>query len=174
MRKVKNACAILICLSGILYACMGASGGQPSSTALPATIVASGHHCLKAPAAWHATFLTAPDQLEAFVSRCRADRIGFAPGDVPVVDFDQWRILAVEMGRQPSAGYGFDADGLAAHVAGRIVTVRLSVRRPPPGALVAQMITTPWILIRLPCGAYRSAQVLDQQGRLLVQIDSPG
>ena len=175
MKDVKYAIyALPICLSFIIGACVAASGGRPTPPPLAAMFVANGHQCLKAPATWHATWIASPDQLKRFVSKCRANRLGFASGNIPVIDFDRWQVLAVEMGQRPAAGYGFDADGITAQMKDQIVTVRLSVHRPSPDALVAQMITTPWILIGLQKGPYQTVHVLDQQARLLIQIDNPG
>jgi len=154
-----------------MIACMAAPAGQAPKTALSVKMLATGQQCLPAPESWTATWISSQDQLLQMISRCHANRIETITKEVPSVDFERFGVLAVEMGRQSSAGYGFDAEKVTAYIDNRTAIVRLEYRRPLPGALTAQMVTGPWVLIRLPAGPYHNIQVVDQDGLLLTRID---
>lgn len=169
------------CRSGLSYisvcwlifamsACM-AAGGHSSKSALPVEVLISGRQCLPAPKSWTATWIASPDQFRGMISRCHANRFGSLPKPVPSIDFERFGVLVVEMGQQRSAGYGFEAEGVSASVENQTAIVRLECRRPPPGAITAQMLTSPWIMIRLPAGSYGNIRVVDQDSRFLARIE---
>lgn len=152
-------------------ACVAISGGQASKTELAATALKTGRQCLPAPDTWTASWIASQDQLRLFISRCHANRMGTVSTAVPVVDFTQSGVLALEMGQQRSAGYGFDTESVTASLENRTATVTVAHRRPAPGTVTAQVITSPWILIRLPTGAFREIRVVDHNFRQLALIE---
>ena len=154
----------------VMSACM-APGGPSPKTALSVEVLISGRQCLPAPKSWAATWMASPNQLRGMLSRCHANRFGFFSKAVPSVDFERFGVLVVEMGQQPSAGYGFNTKDVSAYVEGQTANVRLACRRPPPGAITAQMVTSPWIMIRLPAGSFRNIRVVDQNSRILARIE---
>ena len=75
----------------------------------------------------------------------------------PVIDFKHSLVLVAFLGQRPTAGYGI-ALGPARHVVedeGPWLQVAVTTRSPPPGALTAQVITSPYCLARVPRGEYR-------------------
>jgi len=153
-----------------MVACLAAPELSASKTTLPVEVLTVGGQCFPAPETWTATWISSPKQLRETISRCRATRIGADQEETPSVDFDRFGVLAVEMGERRSAGYGFDVGKVTAFVEKRTATVNLVHRRPPPGAVTAQMMTSPFLLIRMPLGSYNSIRVMDQEGRLLAEI----
>jgi hypothetical protein len=107
------------------------------------------------------------------MEKCRSHRIGAVSDNLPDVDFDRFCVLAVEMGRRPSSGFGFKADEVTAKRVGKTVTVTLPHARPAPGLMAAQVMTSPWILIRVPLGKFSEIKVVDQDGVLLAQAQRP-
>ena len=99
------------------------------------------------------------------------NRIDPNQGAMPVIDFEQFGLLAVEMGRKSTTGYGFVTGETNAEVKNRTVILKLGFFEPDPRAVTAQMETSPWILIRLPIGPYREIRVLDQNDHPLTRID---
>ena len=84
---------------------------------------------------------SAPDWL-AFWAR-------HAPGaSPPPVDFAADLVVAVVAGQRPTAGY--EVDIVAIERGPAVTTVIYRVRRPPPDALVAQVLTSPFHIVRLP------------------------
>ncbi len=72
-----------------------------------------------------------------------------APGtSPPPVDFAADLVVAVVAGRRPTAGYKVDIVAIERKPAA--ITVVYRVKRPPPDALVAQVVTSPFHIVRLP------------------------
>ena len=157
----------------MLYACPAASGANASNAILSAKVLASGQQCLPAPESWTATWIESKKTLHRFISRCRAARLGVTSATIPGVDFDRYRVLALEMGQQSSSGYGFDLKRVTAVMESQTAVVGITCHHPPPGAITAQVLTSPWILIRLPIGPYHRIRMVDQNNRQLAQITLP-
>jgi len=75
----------------------------------------------------------------------------------PAIDFKHSLVLAAFLGQRPTAGYGIEL-GPARHVIeddGPWLQVAVTTRRPPPGAIAAQVITSPYCLVQVARGEYR-------------------
>lgn len=72
-----------------------------------------------------------------------------APGrPQPPVDFAREMVVGVFLGSRPTAGYGVDITGTRQD--GDAVVVEYRVTAPPPDAITAQVITSPYVLVALP------------------------
>jgi PrcB C-terminal len=71
-----------------------------------------------------------------------------ADGAAPVVDFARLVVLGVFLGSRPTAGFG--AEITAVKREGERSVVEYLERRPPPGALTAQVLTSPYHLVSVP------------------------
>ncbi|WP_414736156.1 protease complex subunit PrcB family protein [Desulfosarcina ovata] len=74
------------------------------------------------------------------------------------------------MGQRRTAGYGIDGASARHSPADRTLVITLTCRRPSPDKLVAQIMSSPWILIQLPLGSYGKIAVNDQDTQLLTQL----
>lgn len=75
-------------------------------------------------------------------------RHGGSAAERPVVDFRRDMVAAVFMGERPTAGYGLRV--LDVHRASDGLHVLIRRRKPASGSLVAQVMTRPFVMIRLP------------------------
>jgi hypothetical protein len=66
---------------------------------------------------------------------------------VPVVDFGESIVVGVFLGSRPTAGYGVDITAVRADA--KRTVVEYVERRPPPDAFVAQVVTSPFHLVRI-------------------------
>jgi hypothetical protein len=66
----------------------------------------------------------------------------------PKVDLTTRTIVAVFLGSRPSAGYTVDITGTSE--AGGVMTVKWSERRPDPGDIAAQVLTSPMVIATIP------------------------
>jgi hypothetical protein len=71
-----------------------------------------------------------------------------ADGAAPVVDFARVVVLGVFLGSRPTAGFGAENHG--SQEGGGASVVEYLERRPPPGALTAQVLTSPYHLVSVP------------------------
>jgi PrcB C-terminal len=66
----------------------------------------------------------------------------------PTVDFSRSIVVGVFLGTRPTAGYGVTIASIGAKPGGAIV--EYLERRPTPGRMTAQVITSPFILVTVP------------------------
>jgi hypothetical protein len=73
----------------------------------------------------------------------------------PKVDFSTDMVLGVFLGSRPQSGYGVQIS--RAYMDGGSLVVEYVVRKPEPGAMTAQVVTAPYILVQVPerAGAVR-------------------
>jgi hypothetical protein len=72
-------------------------------------------------------------------------------GTAPPVDFSQSLVAAVFLGSRPTAG--FTAEIIAVKTEGTRTVVEFRERQPPADAFVAQVLTSPFHIVRLPSTA---------------------
>ena len=156
-----------------MLACTATAGKVKTNEPVPAQVLYNGLHCFPAPNGWRAAWITSQAEFDRMFEKCRATRMGGIPENTPLIDFSHDAVLAVEMGKQPSAGYGFSNAGVSAYVENNTLGVCLEVNRPASGAFTAQVMTSPCILIRFPNKAFRHIRVQDQDGNFLTGLDLP-
>lgn len=90
----------------------------------------------------------------------------------PALDFAHALVLAAFLGQQPTAGYGIDLGPaqVAAGDGGPWLEVTVTTRRPPPGAITAQVITSPYCLARAPRGEWRGVRFRAVDGEVLAEL----
>jgi hypothetical protein len=83
----------------------------------------------------------------------------------PLVDFTRQRVIAVYMGKRPTAGYGLGLASRNAEVGERgVLTLVVSWIEPLADAVLAQVITSPCLLVSVPKGDHVTIQVVDGGG----------
>ena len=66
----------------------------------------------------------------------------------PKVDLGTRTVVAVFLGSRPSSGYAVDITGTSD--AGGVLTVKWSERKPAPGDISAQVLTSPMVIATIP------------------------
>ncbi len=64
----------------------------------------------------------------------------------PAVDFSRFMVIGVFAGSRPTAGYGIEITGIERRDGRLVVTYR--EQRPAPDAMVAQVLTSPFQIVR--------------------------
>jgi hypothetical protein len=93
------------------------------------------------------------DRLEQVVVRSAAEWQSLwqrhAPGrPAPTVDFTRNMVLAVFLGSRPSGGYQVEITGVRSD--GKGLVVEWTERRPGPGQMAAQVLTSPSHIVTVP------------------------
>ena len=88
---------------------------------------------------------------------------------VPAVDFPREGVLLLAMGSRSTAGYGLSLAEESAVVRDGMLTVRVDWGEPPSGALLAQVMTSPCLLVKMPAASFNRIRVVDQQGRVRLE-----
>ena len=107
--------------------------------------------------------------LAATYQRLFAHQLGDIPAP-PSIDFNAQRVLLIEMGQRNTAGYALLPADYAVRVADATAQINLIWKEPPPDAMVAQVITSPCLLLELPRGDYRRVVVLDQESQVRAEL----
>ena len=85
---------------------------------------------------------------------------------LPDVDFNRSGVIVVYMGRHSTAGYQVGLASEAAEISDHNLTLLVSWVEPPVDALVAQVITSPCVLVSIPKGDYSVIRVVDEGDRI--------
>lgn len=99
---------------------------------------------------------------------------GGAFGDVPPVDFRHEGVLAVYMGQRPTGGYSISLPDPAVPISNGVGTVTVKFDEPLPGAMVAQVLTSPCLLVKMGKAGLRQLRVVDPGGTLLAAASVSG
>jgi hypothetical protein len=93
---------------------------------------------------------------------------GRLPGTAPPpaqVDFGTHGVLIVRMGARPTAGYALELASDEVVTDGGTGAVRVNWTEPPEDGMVAQVLTSPCLLIAVRKEGLRAIKVVDQAGR---------
>jgi hypothetical protein len=95
------------------------------------------------------------------------------PGDEDKADTDDAWMIRVDMGQQPSGGYGLKllSDRLA--IEGQTATLALQWSKPEPGMAQVQMLTFPCLYLKVMKGDYTRLEVVDEEGVVKHSLDLP-
>lgn len=83
---------------------------------------------------------------------------------VPSVDFAQSRAVAFFWGQKPTGGYSLQYMG--SQLLGNTLRITLRLNSPPPGAILTQALTSPFVVLEVP-GRFTRVEFVDTGGRLL-------
>jgi hypothetical protein len=104
--------------------------------------------------------------LADFVARLASHGVRF---DAAALDPQRDAILLVEMGQKPTAGYGLRLSEMPARRVGTTLEIPFRWSEPAPGAITAQVVTSPCVLLRVDAGDARSVRIVDEQGQVLLE-----
>lgn len=177
MEKVRHAgCSsrtrLWVCfLIASLSACRMNGVPAPATATVEVTELSRSSHCLNDNAEPSVAWISGNAAYLSAYNRTRKP----APGDKgspPGVDFNHTGVVAVYMGRYSTAGYRLSLASGAAEVGEKNeLTLRVAWDVPPEGALLAQVITSPCMLVSIPGNRYSKINVVDQDGRLRASQD---
>lgn len=91
------------------------------------------------------------------------------------IDFERQLLLLVEMGMKPTAGYRLILSDNAVVVDQGKAVLTLNWQQPPADAFLAQVLTSPCLLLSMPLADYTSVELVDGDGkpRLLLKDIRP-
>lgn len=93
----------------------------------------------------------------------------------PSVNFDKWVVAGAFLGRRPTAGYSIDLvrDEAVAKAGDSWLVLDVVVNEPPEGAVTAQVLTSPYVLVRLPRGMWEGVHFRGADGKELSGLRIP-
>lgn len=155
----------LVALSANGAWAMGARDAGSSASGLPVRALASGGHAsvVSGPDAWLAR--SADELASTTASRLPGFVMPAEPAQ-PALDFGREVVVGVVAGERPTGGYSIEIVSAARH--GRTLEVTVREKRPDPGTMTIQMLTTPWALAAVTVDTpLDDVIVRDEKGREL-------
>jgi hypothetical protein len=149
---------LLLAAAAVLAGCASSKARGPSSTT--ATTVRASPLCGGDVAGPSAHWIATEGELRAAMG------MGGVFGEAPPVDFKKEGVLAVYMGQRPTGGYSMSLQDPTVPIANGVGTVTVKFDEPPPGAMVAQVLTSPCLLVKMGKAGLRSLRVVDPAGNL--------
>jgi hypothetical protein len=139
-----------------------ASSGCARARVVPAQVVRSGAQCggsaTTTAAHWLGTEAALREALGA------SGPLGLAAAEPFPVDFSQQGVVLVSVGQRPTAGYAISLAAPGAEVKDGVATLTVKLEEPAPGAVLAQVVTSPCLLVALPREGLREVRVVDSAG----------
>jgi hypothetical protein len=148
----------------ILSGCAGASGRASAVIKVDAEVIFSSSNCGGFEPSEGANWISDEKGLASVMNRINGLKIGGNTISIPVVDFMREGVLLVRMGRKPTGGYGIELASKQADLQDQAAIVTVHWIEPAKDAILAQMITSPCIMIKLAKGSYTTVRVVDQTG----------
>jgi hypothetical protein len=93
--------------------------------------------------------------------------------DDDLSDSASFWLLRVDMGQQPSGGYGLKLLSDKLSISGRTASFALQWREPKPGMAQIQMLTYPCLYLKVLKGDYTRLEVIDETGAVKFGLDLP-
>ncbi len=101
-------------------------------------------------------------------------RLSAAATPVPEIDFNRFRVLLVEMGQKPTGGFSVNLNEHLSHISKVMAIVSLLWVEPEPETVLPQVITSPFMLLKIEKGTYTSVKVMDQHKQTLFELPITG
>ena len=87
-------------------------------------------------------------------------------------DNNNW-LVEVNMGSQPTPGYGLSLLSPTLQIEGDTASIALKWIKPPAGKMLPQMVTTPCLVLSIEKGDYTRLQIHDESGEVRYQMALP-
>ncbi len=153
---------IIICL--VLAGCSVGAGTSAAFQSLVAQQLFSGQQCGGSEETVVARWIDEGLAYQELTGIIHGAVLGKPNKTLPKVDFASHGVLMVSMGRQSTTGYFLSLAKNEVKVSNEIATVNLTWQELQPGAMAAQMITSPCVLISLPKADFSKVRIVDQDG----------
>ncbi len=158
----------------LIAACQpGTHNMTPTNKQLGVETLYASQQCGRNQTTPSATWIDNAQQLETSLKRIQGTILGGKPLSLPELDFQHDIALLIEMGQRPTLGYQIslaETDELC--ITQGLAHLTLNWTQPSTDAMVAQMISSPCLLLKLERGNYRSIQILDRQNIIKIEVHS--
>lgn len=96
----------------------------------------------------------------------RAHSLKTPKPDLPEIDFENQLVLVAFMGLKSTGGYGIVFNDSVSE-SGDTLKVTVQFQEPPQGAILPQVITSPYVMATVDRGQFKQIQFIDSKGNTL-------
>lgn len=140
---------------------LGAEGkGCSADREVPVAVIRGGAQCGGEAAGPSVRRLASAEELAAAFSA----ELGAA---APAADFEGAAVLLVASGQRPTAGHAVELLAPRAPVKDGVAVVQVALRAPAPGAVAAQVVTSPCLVVAVPRAGLAEVKVADGERAVL-------
>ncbi len=136
-------------------------------------VIATGIYGLKTDSQASTRWITTTEAIQNIFAEL--DRRYLSKGTVSFTDinFDRCWVLLIEMGQKSTGGYSISLNKASSYVSDEKAVVCLNWDIPDKDVAVAQVMTSPYLLLKTIKGNYRKVVVVDQENHVLFEVDTP-
>lgn len=150
----------------LLSACKANGVPEALVTTVEVTLLTQSSHCWNNSIEPSVAWITNSEAYRFAYNQTRKHMLGDVSAS-PNIDFTRSNVVAVYMGKHPTAGYQVSLASRTAEVGEHSdLTLLVSWLEPLADALLAQVITSPCILVSIPKDDYSMIQAVDEGGRV--------
>jgi len=133
----------------------------------------SGIHGLRTDRDASIKWITSSEQFRVVVADLGKQRFSGNTVSIPEVNFNRYWVLLIEMGQKPTGGYSVSLDKFSPHLSNEKALIRINWNVPNKGAVLTQMMTSPYLMLKLSKGSFLKVVVVDQGTNTLFEVDTP-
>jgi hypothetical protein len=166
-----NKWIIVVFLSSF-FACaqLPAASLKASSLDVPITVIYKGNQCLCQENDFQVKQLVNQTEVDALITQGNRTILGGSKKATPSINFSHEVIVAIWMGKKPTAGYQLSLEKETAVVKDNTAVIQVNVVEPDKNTVLAQTTTSPCMLIKLSKGEYNTITIRSQKEDPLVKL----
>ena len=158
-------------LIGFCIGCVAVHAvGAQTARHLPVTTLEAGVISGRIEAGLRFLVISELEAFDEFYGQIASRRLPRPPA--PVVDFATHRVVVALMGEKPTAGYGIRF-AESARQQDRTVEVQVLRTSPAEGAILAQVVTNPYVIAIVARDGYTNVTFVDESGAVLARLEAP-
>ena len=171
MKYIKNRLLrlFLFIIIGFLSGCWLEQHDIAGDGSDPAKLLLNGAYGTRTLRESSTTWITNPTTLKQVYAALNKHQTGNEE-EPPDINFETDAVLLLEMGQKPTGGYSIDfVPSLSRKVDTRAV-IHVSWNTPKKGAVLTQVVTSPFMLLKIRRSGITSITIIDQNERPLFDI----
>ncbi|MBI4641162.1 MAG: protease complex subunit PrcB family protein, partial [Candidatus Tectomicrobia bacterium] len=122
---------------------------------------------------WHYPLINLPQAWDITKVYSKIRSLEFPKPVPPEIDFDKNRVVIAFMGERSTAGYAMTFNQLVLQ-RGHEIEIKVLLNFPPPDAILAQVVTNPYVIAIVEQGGYNTVKFVTEEGKILKLHDLEG
>ena len=118
-------------------------------------------------------WITQAEQYIAFMTTTNKHKLADNATSIPPVDFEGSWVLLIEMGKKSTGGYRLSLNKALSFLSNKTAVICINWDTPKNSAAVTQVVTSPYLMLRLLKGNFKKIVVVDQEEKTLFAADVP-
>jgi hypothetical protein len=119
-------------------------------------------------------WITTTEQIQKLVAGLDKQRLSENSLPLKDINLDRCWVLLIEMGQKPTGGYSVSLNKQSSYFSDKpAAVICLNWDIPDQDAVLTQVLTSPYLILKLAKGNFTKVVVLDQENRTLFEAHTP-